>query len=142
MSQPLDDSIQQFFIPAITRHPCSKLQSCLFAGIFNPMTFSSQCFNSFIQFTSPLVTLIISHEEHSLHLWILQKQRKSMHLENRKSLAHCTCILFEVWLQAMICNLGVFLEICHTETRGRTAFIFTPFVFSTIGGMAHECSTF
>ena len=52
-------------------HPCYKLERELLAlpvrlagmGILNPMTCSSQCFNSSKRLISPLVALIISQEE-------------------------------------------------------------------------------
>ena len=100
--QPLEDSIHQFLIPAITVHPpCSKLERELLAlpirlvgmGILNPMTCSSQCFNSSKQLTSPFVALIISQEDKLPSVdATLSETRKSIHSENRKlqnALADC-----------------------------------------------------
>ena len=54
-------------------------------GILNPMTCSSQCFNSSKQLTSPLVALIISQEDKlPSDGATLSETRKSIHSENRK----------------------------------------------------------
>ena len=100
--QPLEHSIHQFLIPAIKgRPPCSKLERELLAlpgrlggmGTLNPMTCSSQCFNSSKQIRSPLVALIISQEDKLPSVGAtLSETRKSIHSENRKlqnALADC-----------------------------------------------------
>ena len=94
--QPLEDSIHQVLIPAITgRPPCSKLEREreLLAlpvrlggmGVLNPPTCSSLCFNSSKQLTSPLVALIILQEDKRPSVSAtLAETRKSIHSENRK----------------------------------------------------------
>ena len=65
MTLTLTKLVEQIFLKQMDHHNMLLVLPVRLGGmgILNPMTCSSQCFNSSKQLTSPLVALIISQEE-------------------------------------------------------------------------------